>query len=280
MLHFHRRHELRVAGAGRASTSLIAPGLRVGLARSWGLPFFDARPLQATAGTFVQRGFPVTELVLDGQLTLFGDAGDQVTFGPGALVRRAWSGWNERWEGDVRLVSTYAPGGGKAPVGPSRQLGKRALAVLRTGFDAAERGERVDAFVDAVLAEVDWPDLAALPRPPAPPEVQVLSTHLGRVLSRLWLQPQLVDLSDELGVSTRQVRRQLRAAEPWLGPFASAAGWRTQLHRIRLVAAVAFLACRKCRVVDVARDVGYGSARAMLTAFQLAGLPRPARLRG
>lgn len=279
VLHFHRRHPLRVTDAGRASTSLMCPGLRLGLVRSWGLPFFDARPLQATAGRFVQSGAPVTEVVLRGQLTLFGPEGER-RYGPGALVRRAWSGWNERWEGDVALVSAYAPGGGAALAPSEGRLGRAALARLRRGFERAERGEQVDAFVDAVLTEVGWPELAALPRSPVPPEVQGLAAHLGAVLSRLWEQPQLADLSDELSVSTRQVRRQLRAAEAWLGPFASAAGWRTQLRRLRLVTAVAFLACPRCRVADVARDVGYGSVRAMLTAFQQAGLPPPTTLRG
>lgn len=277
MLHFHRHHELRARAAGRASTSLIAPGLRVGLVRSWGLPFFDSRPLQLTAGPFVQGGAFVTELVLDGRLTLF-DADGTRTFGPGSLVRRAWSGWNERWEGDVRFVSVFGPGLRPPPGQPSR-LGQRAVARLRASFERAERGEAIDDFTEEVLAEVRWPALAVVPRPPVPSEVQVLASHLGDLLSRLWLQPQLIDLADTLGVSTRHVRRHLRAAEPWLGPFAGAAGWRTQLHRIRLVTAVAFLANRQSRVAEVARDVGYGSSRAMLTAFQLSGLPRPALLR-
>lgn len=275
MLHFHRHHELRARAAGRASTSLIAPGLRVGLVRSWGLPFFDSRPVQVMAGPFVQGGSFVTELVLDGSLTLFDPDGAR-TFGPGSLVHRAWSGWSERWEGDVRFVSIFGSGGMRAP----GRVGPQALARMRASFERAERGEAVDDFVDEVLAEAAWPALAAVRRPPVPREVQELATHLGDLLSRLWVQPQLVDLSDLLGVSTRHMRRHLRAAEPWLGPFASAAGWRTQLHRIRLATAVAFLACRQCRVVEVARDVGYGSSRAMLTAFQLAGLPRPALLRG
>lgn len=276
MLHLHRRHVLRTADAGRASTSLIAPGLRVGLVRSWGLPSFDARPLQAAVGQFVHAGEPLTELVLEGSLVVF-DAEGARTFGPGSIVRRAWSGWNERWEGDVQVVSAYAPGGGRPLHASAGQLGRRSLLRLRALAARAERGETVDSFVDAVLREIEWP--AARARSTPPPELQLLATRLGALLSRLWDQPQLVDLSEEMGLSIRQVRRHLRAAEPWLGLYGSAAGWRSQLHRIRLVAAVAFLASPRCRLTEIARDVGYGSPRGMLTAFERAGLPAPAVLR-
>ncbi|MDP1825498.1 MAG: hypothetical protein Q8L48_19725 [Archangium sp.] len=277
MLHFSRRHVLPGRNAGRSSTSLVGPGVRVGLVRSWGFTHFDSRHLAGVVSSFLPRGQAYVELVLAGKLTIFGER----TWGPGWVIHRRWAGWNERWEGDVHIISVYAPEAGWRRA-TSKKLGAATLRRLRVLADQLEHSqEGAEVLARLVLKESGWKgDVEALLGPPPPPDVQVLATQLGALLSRLETNPQMVDLADAQGVSVRQVRRHLRAAEGWLGPYASAEGWRSQLNRTRVVTAVAFLACSTCRLAEVAHAVGYGSVRAMLRAFRNAGLPAPSVLRG
>ena len=81
-------------------------------------------------------------------------------------------------------------------------------------------------------------------------------------------------------MSARQARRRLAAAGQWLPAYSRPEAWRRQLRLIRASLAASFLTRRDASLEQVARSLGYGSARALLLALAQEGLPPPRVLRG
>ena len=281
MLVFRRRHDLGVGHAGQWSASFTAPGLRVGLVRSWGLSHFDSAPLVGAVDAFPQEGSTLVEVVLAGTLILRHPAFGERVFRPGDLVSLPSSGWNERNEGDVVLLTLYDSTHASNGTYRTGSISRWDVSSLLSSIEAFQHEESSPfALIAKILRVVAWQgDHETLLRMRPPEPLQRVSDALSSVLSQLHARPQWIDVAARLAVSERHARRLLLEAAPWLGPYAGPSGWRRQLHVLRLLTAVGFLAHKGARLEDVARASGYGTARAMLRSFELAGVPPPRIIR-
>jgi AraC-like DNA-binding protein len=100
----------------------------------------------------------------------------------------------------------------------------------------------------------------------------LLSEAFGRFEPRLTID----ELSQQSGLSSRQLRRDLRELTARFDLFG---GFRDGLTVIRLRAALLLLSAPETTVAEVAARVGYGSTDALGRAFRDAGLPCPADVR-
>src|SRR6185437_5910837 len=196
-----------------------------------------------------------------------------------------------RWEGPFRVlvVEWTDPSAASLPALDKGRPSAADRAALSVFADRLERGELAgEAAAHAVVALLSRLRAAGLPTPlPAaralfaetPPGAQALVSALGGVVSRLDTAPQIGDLAAALGVSARQVTRRLAAAGPWLPTYSRPEAWRRTLRLIRASSAASFLTRRDASLEQVARSLGYGSARALLFALAQEGLPPPRVLR-
>jgi AraC-like DNA-binding protein len=110
-----------------------------------------------------------------------------------------------------------------------------------------------------------------------PGRVRETALHLGSRLSRLGESPALVDLETDLGVSRRQVLRQLSAVSSVHG--LNGQTWRQMLDRWRMTAASTLSSVAGARTESIATALGYGDASALCHALQQSGLPTPREIR-
>jgi AraC-like DNA-binding protein len=109
-----------------------------------------------------------------------------------------------------------------------------------------------------------------------PERAQDLTRALDEALSALAKQPMMGDLSERLGVSTRQLNRIVRDYNETYG--FNATGWIDTRNRRRLLIGATLMTAPKATASYVARVVGYRSATAFARALGLASLPPPSEI--
>lgn len=138
--------------------------------------------------------------------------------------------------------------------------------------DAADRSEQVSRALGILDLDVHVPQI------PWTAQDQLLLQAVADMASSIGSQPMWPDLERRLGTSERQLRRRLHDLYTRLG-IPTTGGLRGYLLHIRLQTALAFLTGMGVSVQQVAAAVGYGSSRAMGTAFRQAGLSSPGKMR-
>lgn len=111
-----------------------------------------------------------------------------------------------------------------------------------------------------------------------PERAQDLTRALDEALSALATQPMMGDLSERLGVSTRQLNRIVKDYNETYG--FNATGWIDTRNRRRLLIGATLMTAPQATASYVARVVGYRSATAFARALGLAGLPPPSEIAG
>ena len=96
------------------------------------------------------------------------------------------------------------------------------------------------------------------------------------MVERMYTSPTLQEVGVEIGLSERQLERDIEAfleRTPGLGD-----GWRDATRRLRLRLALLLSSAPGVTIAEVARRVGYSNATAMRRAFQEAGLAAPSEI--
>ncbi len=225
-------------------------------------------------------------VVLDGEYVHRHGGRERTLRAGDALVARL-DGWDERWDGGrfrLLVVEWGERFGGDVPEPHANRLDAldlRRFRAIADRLDLREAGHPGDApvreAIDAARAlgapVTPWGEvpLSALPSP-----VSRVQNALSEVLSRPQLSPTWVDLERLLGVPERSARRWLHRHADHFGPLTDL---RAYLRHWKLSSACLLLTARGSRLEDVARATGYGSARALLRAFDDAGFPAPSEIR-
>lgn len=163
------------------------------------------------------------------------------------------------------------------------RLDARALARARGAWDWLRAGGDTEAVLEDVLglardAGVHAEKTAVELREEASSRELRMTATLDRVLSNLASQPMIRDLSEELGVSARQLNRLVRE---YNGKYAfNAGGWLDTRNRRRLLFGATFMTAPGATAAYVASVVGYRSATAFARALREAGLPPPSEIAG
>ncbi len=289
MLLLRRANALLGTDAERGVASLHAPDLRVYVAWMSGGQRFDSGVLGLSPKD-AMLGEGAVCIQLGGELGMRVD-GRERPLRDGDLAAFRVRSWDERWEGPFRalMLEWTDPSVTRLPtldVGRPSASDRAAFAAFAERVERGElEGEAAAHAVTALLARLA---AAGVPTPQrttrdlhggAPPGAQALAGAIGAAVSRLDAAPQIEDVATALGVSARHVSRRLAAAGPWLPAFSQAQAWRRYLRNFRVRLAVSFLTRRDASLAQVARSLGYGSARALLLALSQEGLPPPRVLR-
>ncbi len=273
----------------RSLAALHSPDLRVYVASMSGgqrldTGLLDISPQQATIGS------SAVSIQLGGTLGIRAEGGEH-PIDEGSLAVMRVQAWNERWEGEFRaLVFEWSkPQERPLPRLETGRMGaadREAFNLLATRLEAGElSGELAAHAVHEALERLRALGVAA---PQAslrslyegtPPGAQQLANAVGQALSQLERGPQTEDLAAVLGLSVRQVNRRLAALGSWMPAYSRPQAWRRQLRIVRSTLAASFLTRKDQPLEQVARSLGYGSARALLLALQQEGLPQPSVLR-
>ncbi len=97
------------------------------------------------------------------------------------------------------------------------------------------------------------------------------------ILETLMENPMLADAAERVGLTDRQVRRDIVRLQKEFDFLDR--GWRSALKRWRVTAAVLLLSSDALTNAEIATAVGYGSLAVMDRAFKRAGLPPPGVVR-
>lgn len=97
------------------------------------------------------------------------------------------------------------------------------------------------------------------------------------ILENLVKNPMLVDVTARLGITDRQVRRDILRLQTEFDLLDR--GWRSAVNRWRIIAAVLSLSSAALTNAQIASAVGYSRLTAMDRAFKRAGLPAPSVVR-
>lgn len=268
---------------------LHSPGLRVYVARMRGGLVLDTGILGISPQHAV-LGCSAVLIQLGGTLGVRA-SGREHPVDEGSVAVMRVQAWNERWEGDFRVLvfewlkplEEPLPNLDASRIGPSDRQG---LSRFATRLEAGElSGElAAHAVFDAIQRlralgiAVPQPTLQSLHQG-TPPGAQALAHALGDVLSGLQLAPQTEELAGALGISVRQVNRRLKSLGEWIPGYSRPQAWRLQLRLIRSTVAASFLTRKDVPLEVVARSLGYASSRALLLALSQEGLPAPNVLR-
>ena len=236
------------------------------------------------------KGRPVATALLEGRARLRLPAGDH-WLEPGELcVVDSKALLLMRQEGPRyrSVVCEWEPGvfGDRpsAPVSVAR-VPDAALAAL-AAFAGALGDEGAD--VAGVARELPrlWSTLAALGVPLARAESRLvepvdeavlrLARALDALLSNLQGGPMLVDLSEALGLSARQINRLVLEFNERYGFNAS--GWRDTRNRWRLLMGATLMTAPGAASDAVAHAVGFASAATFCRALANVGLPPPGEI--
>lgn len=161
-----------------------------------------------------------------------------------------------------------------------RRLRELAAPLIQTGTSPAQSAAVIAEIVELMRAEgipfdpVEPEDLVE----ELPPYFAPLSRALDNALTSLVEQPSLLDLERVLGLSERQVQRQLLRFNEHYTIHASGR-WRDLIRWWRLPMGATLMSTPKATTEGVARMLGYASARAFCDAFAAAGLPSPGAIR-
>lgn len=112
---------------------------------------------------------------------------------------------------------------------------------------------------------------------PIDPQIETLSRALDRALSAMDDQPMIVDLTDTLGLSARQLQRIVTAFHEQYG--FNSRSWQDTRSRRRVMMGATLMTVEGATTEYVARVVGYRSPQSFARALQRAGLPAPAQIR-
>ncbi len=176
--------------------------------------------------------------------------------------------------------------GTRSPPGlPGGVLGARAHSRLLELAEQLQAREEMDAMphvarlLDILRNEglpLDKHGVADL-REPIESYEHAVARALTSSLSNLHDNPMSVDLEKMLGLSRRRVVDLLARVSARFD--INGQDWRTLRNRWRLISSMALASHPRARTEDVAKAVGYGSARAFCHAFLEAGLPSPGNVR-
>ena len=167
-------------------------------------------------------------------------------------------------------------------------LGSPSERIDRAGLSAGELEEARAVWAEArheacVPARVVQRLCALLGKKPTasldervPARAQDLTRALDDALSDLAKQPMMDELSERLGVSTRQLNRIVKDYNETYG--FNATGWIDTRNRRRLLIGATLMTAPKATASYVAKVVGYRSATAFARALGLAGLPPPSEI--
>lgn len=277
MLVIQRQAHLHHAPARRAYWGISNPRLRVYVTECHQLMhLIPPSGPQLTADSRLNL-----VVLLDGTMHVR-RAGVTRTLAPGEWILEPAQG-GELWDGaDFRVLAVeWDVHVGSLPLGETRfgcvtavqrhQL--RALATHLRGLDPFDQVASW-ALCQEVVAALDLD--VEVERSEASAAELTLTASLARLTSHLDRQPMWSDLEEVgLGLGERQLRRHLAGLLLRLGLPPSVSGLRRYLRQHRLLNAMAFVTAPGVSLEQVAASVGYGSARALCTAFRQAGMPSP-----
>jgi AraC-like DNA-binding protein len=206
-------------------------------------------------------------------------------------VGRSLGAFWSRQEGDglvlcldwsLGTLGSLAPDG--LPVGElSRPSHGRLEALAEVIADASTTAATIARTVPEVVAllreagapldPIDPRDLGA----EIHPEDARIADALTHAMSNLAAAPMAVDLEQSLRRSRRQVTESVTRFALRYG--LNGEDWRSLRDRWRLTAAAVLATHPKAQTEAIATAVGYGSSRALCTAFARAGLPSPGAMR-
>ncbi|MEB2310352.1 MAG: hypothetical protein OZ921_11450 [Sorangiineae bacterium] len=191
-----------------------------------------------------------------------------------------------RQEGDpyASFALEWEPGWlAEAPTRTARaRLDARALRRARDAWSQLRAGDGdAEAIVEAVLA-VGRQALVRVARPAAELREEAstrergLTEALDHLLSNLADQPMMLDLSQRLEVTPRQLNRLIRE---YNRKYAfNAGGWLDTRNRRRLLVGATFMTVPGATAAYVASLIGYRSATAFARALRHARLPPPSEI--
>lgn len=243
---------------------------------------FDSRFLVPQAGT---RDVGTIYLVHDGDVAIDGKtytspvgfalpAREYERYAVGAPNVRTWG------DPSVTLDIQLDAADVRAPVGCAHGPLALPSATWDAFSDLAEAfvlGNPIESGMRSVLErlaenQIIAPDIARATEPP--PEALVRIWEALRPFYGRWeLSLELPDLSKLADVSARQISRDTKSLNDWLGR--DGVSFRDHLHVLRLRIAVLLLSAHGPTIGEVAARVGYRSVDALSRAFRDAGLPPP-----
>lgn len=283
MLRLTRHARLLSRDVGRSYAAWQDPHMRIYVVRATGLRF-DSGALGVLGPRGPRAGH--INIQLDGMLLSRRWELEQ-TIAARSLAVDPRIYWNERWIGPAFrvLVIEWDREYGPVPAEFSQgNISVRDHARLSAIADVIERApepravasavEQLDALLCANGVRIDG--LEALRRSVASERDAVTARWLSALRSALHTQPSWVDAVQSTGRSERQLRRDVAALSARLG--LNADGLRTLLVRERVLSAALLLSARGASVTEVARSVGFGTARALGLALERAGLPSASAL--
>lgn len=231
------------------------------------------------------RGRIQHALVLSGEYLVHRD-GRTLTLRAGDVLCEQMVSARERWEGGafrLLVLEWEQPEPFERSV---HRLGSRDLAALDAlarelaapGSEPLAQAQQIAERLAPEGADALREALARAAQSPAGRSMHETAAVLGTMTSNLSCSPMWVDFSERLGFSERHGRRRLAPLLALLGAAPQCQGLREYLRRTRISHAAGFLASPGVTVEQVARSLGYGSARALGTALRQAGLPSPTEL--
>ena len=225
----------------------------------------------------VHEGRTQVNMVLDGTLKVRRE-GTEYLMGRGDGFWETNLVFDERWEGEpFRAVCVDWASGSEGPRG-SKALSGRSVEVLEGltfSADEAEHEEQALAVLEVLEREGIGRVDGAQAGMRVDPALQRIADAYGKAMSSLDSQPMWCDFTDEVGLSERQLRRQLKEVLSWFPAVYDERSFRAALNATRMRRAVALMTAKGATVKRVAEVLGYGSAVAFTNACQRAGLGKP-----
>lgn len=230
-------------------------------------------------------------IALEGETLLRTNRGQQIIRAGDCVIQRHSQPWTGRHEGRVgvlivewetgMLATRMLPPGTcePLPAETARRISE-LVPLLRNKETSPETAAEACQAILALLRAEGFPFdpvTAGDLQEPLPPFFAPLSRAFDAALSS-FTQPALLDLERTLGLSERQVQRQLlRFNEHYT--IHSSGRWRDLIRWWRLPMGAALMSSPKATTEGVSRKLGYASARAFCDAFAAAGLPSPGSIR-
>lgn len=283
MLRLTRHARLLSRDVGRSYVAWQDPHMRIYVVRATGLRL-DSSVLGVLGPAGPRAGH--INIQLDGALlSRRWDLEQTITERSLAVDPRIY--WNERWIGPVFRVlviewdAEYGPVPSAFSQGIVSTLDHQRLSAIADVLERSREAHLAAAALeelDALLAAngVRLHGLEALRRSVSSERDAVTARWLSALRSALHTQPSWIDAVQSTGRSERQLRRDVAALCERLGLAAD--GLRALLVRERVVSAALLLSARGASVTEVARSVGFGTARALGLALERAGLPSASAL--
>jgi AraC-like DNA-binding protein len=274
VLYYARTIEVPDLGVELTQRALMSPEVRIyelvtrGVVVEWGLLNMQDQVLSGRAQV---------NMVLDGTLTVR-RGGSRYVVGRGEAFQETGLSFDERWEGEpFRAICVDWDSEREGPRG-SKALSARSVDELE-GIAFTRDEEAHEAQARRVSEVLEREGLGGFDVSRAvvrvDPGLQRIADAYGKAMSSLDTQPMWCDFTDEVGLSERQLRRQLKEVLSWYPAVADERSFRAALNATRMRRAVALMTAQGATVKRVAEVLGYGSAVAFTNACQRAGLGAP-----